>query len=275
MTQSVATRFPILTSLALALASLSACDRQAQYAQDSPDAVITSAVEMVKAGDADRLPALIDADSEAIRATLDRLGRVLGRLQSLSEVLHEKFPQEISQAKNELADQGLGIRMGRQSGSNFGDTWNDALRRLFADPYAWADSASGRLSTVDLSPDTAAILWDERPVLPPFGLTMRLADDGNWYIVAPIQLPIVSRFMPKTDKQWAIVAYLFQAVENTIIDLEDGVRSGELRSLKDVSREAGIMLVAPGAAIAIAYTKTIEEQEQADKPDENKQDGGD
>ena len=255
-----------LALLSLALSALAGCDRRTGYPQSTPDEVVASARDMVLAGEADRLPDLVYADSEAMRATLDRLGRVLGRLQSFSDLLKERFPDEIAAARTELEEQGLGLAgMGRSRGRG-GDVWNDALRRLFADPYAWAEESADRLSTITLSEQSAAILFDEQAVLPPFGLTMKLAEDDKWYIVAPIQLPVVSRFMPKTDQQWAIVAYLFQAVENAIIDLEDGIRDGSIASLKDASREAGTMLFAPAAAIGLAYSKTIEEQREA-RPD--------
>lgn len=246
------------------------CSRSEPYPQTTADEVLDSAVAMVENGDARRLPDLVYADSPAMRRTLDRLGRLLARLERTSAVLGEAFPKEIEQASSGglagVFDVGS-IGRARDPGGEF----YKKLAGLLGDPYAFLRGQREKLSTVWLSEETSAVLYEDKPVFPPFGLAMRRAPEssaqdnpnepGSWYVVAPLSLPVVSRFTPKTDEQWLIVSYLFKAWENALVDLERKVESGELRTLEQTATEMGRLVAPPTIAILIAYQSSLKEDD--------------
>lgn len=77
------------------------CERKKAYGQETPDKVIESAVSMIKNGDAKKLPDLVYADSAEMRATLDQVGRLMGRMQELAKAVESRFPQELAALKQD------------------------------------------------------------------------------------------------------------------------------------------------------------------------------
>ncbi|HED53925.1 MAG TPA: hypothetical protein ENJ00_06955 [Phycisphaerales bacterium] len=254
---------------------LAGCRRvETVYPQGSPDEVIQSLEAMVKAGDARRIPDLIYAEDDDMRLALRRFGRLAGRLQELGEAIQKAFPEEVEKLRKDtlaaaergeatsimgsLAQSAMKSRRSRRQ-ENPGDSMNLALRRLLVDPYTSFEQASDRFSTVELSDDTAGLLFDGQIILAPFGIMMRRDIDEKWYIVLPLDIPILSKYRPRTAEQWLIAGYLMRAWENVAADLKAKIESGELRSLDAVAQEAGIMLTPPTMMIGIAYSKSLEE----------------
>lgn len=101
------------------------CDRKREYAQDTPDAVLKSAVQMVKDGNSKQLPSLIYADSAEMRATLDGVGELLGNMQKLSRAVEARFPQEIAEMKRIAAEK---VASG-EAGSIFDKVLNEGTQR--------------------------------------------------------------------------------------------------------------------------------------------------
>lgn len=257
--------------LALSLSILAACSRQDPYPQSSPDEVIETAVAMVENGDAGKLADLVYADSPDMRRALRRFGRLLKQAQSTAKVLAERFPEEAA-AANELIEQNgaaIDLSMIRRA-SDPGGAAYQTLAGVLADPYAFLRDQRDRVQTVWLSDETSAITFDDAPLLPPFGVAIRKApesDDpsvntpGDWYVVAPLNIPFVNRFTPRNEDHWMIIAYLFKAWENVLIDIERQVVEGRITSLEQASREAGTMAFPPTIAIVLAYRAAIEEQD--------------
>lgn len=101
------------------------CERKREYAQDTPDGVLKSAVQMVKEGNSKQLPSLIYADSAEMRATLDGFGELLGNMQKLSRAVEARFPQEIAEMKRIAAEK---VASG-EAGSIFDKVVNQGTQR--------------------------------------------------------------------------------------------------------------------------------------------------
>ena len=262
------------TILLLILSSAVGCRRgETAYPQSTPDEVVESLEAMVKAGDARRIPELIYAEDDNMRLALRRFGRLAGRLQELAAAIQKAFPDEVEQLRKDtqaaadrgeatsimgsLAQSAMQSRRSRQP-ENPGDSMNLALRRFLIDPYTSFEQASDRFSTVEIGDDTAGLLFDGQIILAPFGITMRRDVDDKWYIVLPLDIPMASKYRPRTAEQWEIAGYLMRAWENVAVDLKAKIESGELRSLDAVAQEAGVMLMPPTMMIGIAYSKSLE-----------------
>jgi len=269
------------------LLSASGCRRT--YAQDTPEAVLASAKQMVKDGQARHLTDLVYADSPQMRELLNDTGHVFAALQRLADSVQKKYPQEIEKLRDEAEAaakkgeatsllQRLGSSMnggprrrgGRGAGEGGGppndqqqEQFNRLFRDLFANPYAFLEDQQGRLSVKQVTDDTAAVLWDAKPLLG-VGLTMKREND-RWYVVLPTSMPPLSRVMPKSDDGWQILGEMMGMVTNLFDDLNDDVVSGKAAHLDDLARLAGDKAFLPAAMIMIAYGKTMEEEKKAEK----------
>jgi hypothetical protein len=251
------------------------------YPQGTPQEVLTSARAMVLKGDANRLPDLIYADDDNMRAFLNELGQVLGSLQALALAVAETYPEEIAALRTEadsaaksghassfiqrLAGQaGMSRRARRaQDPQESRKLFDNAAKELFADPYGWIERSEGRLSVQTITDDTAAILWDNKPVFG-VGLTMR-ADGDKWYIALPTTAPGISRVIPKTDEAWEVMGSLMDVFDNTIKDLTKDVRAGRAAKLDDLARTAGEKAFIPAAIVVLAYGKVLDAEREAQK----------
>lgn len=279
-----------------AAVAIGACSRD-PYPQGTPEETLASAQLMVKNGEAEKLPRLIHADNPDMRRWLNTVGRLLGDVEALAKTINDKYPGEVAELRRkaeEAAKEGratslvgqlvlqsrgvAGSRAGRSRGgqakdrSQTRDDFNDALTRLFTDPYAFLSDTQGRLTVLEVDDETAAILWDEKPVLPPVGMVMRKETDERWYIVLPTNVPGADKFMPKDKEQWEILGKLVVTLDKMTIDLNREVAEGRHASLASVSRRAGEMTFVPAVMVVYAYGKYAEGEKAsptADQPGGN------
>ena len=262
-----------------------ACSRTDGYSQDSPDAVIKTAKMMVEQGHADRLTTLIYAENEDWRQFLRRLGVMLGHLQTLGAAVQESFPKEIDalKAQAEAAakkGQATGLLQqftGQKSpfqrrGKGVAppsaaeqkrqqDAINAAIKRLFADPYAFLEESSGHLTTTMVSDDIAAVLWDNQPVLPPVGLSMKreiIKGKETWYVILPTNLPMLSNYMPRTKEEFKVFGSLVATLDNMVLDLTKDVKEKRVTSMEQIASKAGEKVLIPAAMVFYAYSKAVE-----------------
>lgn len=258
---------------------LPACRREPSYSQATPDDVLQSAQRMAKNGRADRLTDLIYADNDDMRGLYKRLGVLLGSVQKLAVTLNEKFPKEVAelrakaeQAAKEGKASSLMSRLGgearrsaqraaqraaRGGQQNSGDAMNTTLKQLLTDPYGWLDENSSKLTSSPVNDELVAVLWDGKPIMPPLGLVMKKSGD-KWYIVLPTNLPVVSGFMPKTKDEFSIWGSLIRTFDNAVVELNKDVKTGKIRSVEGVAREAGEKAFVPVAFGLIAYNQAME-----------------
>lgn len=278
-------RLGIFAAIGLSvLMTLSGCSRD-DYAQSTPEETIASATKMVEQGDAEKLPNLIYADNQDMRRLLNTLGRLTGHMEQLAIELNTRFPEEtaeLARRAEEAAKQGKSTSLigqlaqqGRRQGGRRNrntrpgerqeqrEQFDDAITRLFADPYSFLKDNDGRLTTAYLTDDSVALLWDGKPVLQPIGMVMNKAPDGKWYFVLPTNAPGISGFMPKTPEQYQLMGQMIAVFDKVVVDLQREVSSGQHSSLEAVSRRAGEMTFLPAVLTFYAYSQLREEQQKA------------
>ncbi len=274
-------RRTIVIGLVASLALLVSCEkRPVTYSQATPDAVVASARAMLKAGETKRFQELIYAEDDLERAFLVRVGNLMGHLQELAVEIQAKFPEEMkklqaeAEAKAKAAAKrgdatGAGAMVnqlmaaGRQTSRDQRESIaQDLITEIFTDPYGWIEDQSGRLTTEMVTDDQAALLLDGKAILPPVGLSMRLVGD-KWYVVLPLNLPLISKYRPRTMPEWNMWASLVKIFDNAIIELRDEVRKGEVVGFSDVSRKAGEKIFMPAALAFVAVSKYYEKKFKA------------
>lgn len=253
---------------------------ETRYDRSTPDAVLEAAKQMVLNNEAERLGELLYVDEPEMEGVYARFGSVLGHLQELAVSINERFPDEVEAMRvkaQEEAKAGRGVGLFQELSANVGrsrrgppggdddDRWNRILQTIASDPYAWLTDAEDRLSYTWIDDDRVAVLWDEQPVFPPFGLVMQ-QDRGQWSVVVPLKsIPMSSRFLPQTPDEYAIWGAVFQAVDNVVIDLERDVREGRLTSLRSLSKATGQKAAPVMAGCMIAYNKALQERRRRER----------
>lgn len=268
----------------LVMIAATACSRSDGYSQESPDALLKTAVLMVEQGRADRLTTLIYAENEDWKMLLRRLGVTLGHLQELGTTLQASFPKEIADlkaqaevaakkgqttgllqqltgGKSPFQRRGKAAAPSREEQKRQQDSINAAIRRLFADPYAFLRESSGHLSTVPVTDDLAAVLWDGQAVLPPIGISMKretVKGGDRWYFVLPTNLPFLANYMPRTKDEFKVFGSLIATLDNVVVDLTRDVREKKVASLNEAANKAGEKVLIPAAMVFYAYNKAVE-----------------
>ena len=235
---------------------------------------------MVEGGHAERLGELIYADSPEWRELYLRLGELLGEVQDLAESVQENMPEEVAQVKadalaaaqegraSNFIQQALTGRRarssstaspGRPGGPDPRRLLNDTLKQIASDPYGWLEESESRLGFEWIDDFTVALTWDNRAIAPPIGITMKQADDGNWYLVLPTSLPQVRPVVPDTPEEFGIWASIIQVMDHAVVDMRTTVETGAVRNLDDLSRKAGENLLLPMGLVFVAYGKLVEE----------------
>jgi len=281
-------------SVLLAFVTTTGCKRSNGYSQETPDAVVRTAKLMVERGDASQLHELIYAENDDMRGLLRRLGRALGHLQDLGTEIAKAFPKEIAELKAQTeaaAKKGKATGLLQQLTSQAGfrgrgrpkvsgkdqkekqELFNSAIKRLFADPYGFLEDTQGRLTTAEISDDLAAIMWDNAPILPPVGLTMRhhTAEEGmRWSVVLPLNLPFLANYAPRTTSEYKVLGSMVRTFDNAILDLTKDIQAKRISSLDQVSKRAGEKLFVPAVMTFYAYSKVVEARKKAVAPNSTK-----
>jgi hypothetical protein len=257
----------------------------------TPDDVLRTATIMVERGRARELSTLFHADNEDMKKVLHNMGVLFGNLQKLGNAVTDEFPREVASLRESMEDaaksgkatsllsqiassQSRGSRRAardpekwRKEQAQREKQFGDAMNALFADPYGFLERSAGRLSTVPITDDTAAILWDSKPVLAPVGMVMkRDASTGDWAIVLPLNIPGLANFMPQTSQEYKVFAALVAIINNVIVDLAKDVREKRITTMSDLSRKAGEKAFMPAAMGYVAYSKLIEDRRKKAAP---------
>jgi len=262
----------------VALACLGGCDRPQSYSQDTPNEVISSAVQMIREGQTQRLPDLIAADNDEMRRMLDRLGVLFGNMQKLAVAAQERFPEDMAKIKAEAEKAAASgeanplleaLRSGRQPGGGRGgpDDENmarDLINRLFADPYGWLDRNATRLTAEKITDDQAMVLLDGEPLIPVVGLPM-IEKGGKWYISLPTNVPPLSIGWPRTKPQWDIIRALVTIIDKAVIEMTEDIRLGRVGGLDQLASKAQEKMIFPAAMAFLAYQREMEVRTRIDR----------
>ncbi|MEM7629780.1 MAG: hypothetical protein AAF356_10215 [Planctomycetota bacterium] len=264
----------VATLLAVLARGVAAIWPERAYDARTPEAMLDSAAAMVRDKRADRLPELLEIDPDVPRADRDRvedlyarLGRVFGAAQALADTFASELPGEVERLAAEAEGGGTNsilsaVASGR--GGPFGggpgdDAGSRQLAALLADPYALIDDGRDRLSVEPLDSESAALLWDERPVLPPFGLVLRKGDDNRWRFASPSRLPGLSSVWPRTEPEYRVWASLLTTVEQLLVDLEADLAAGRVSSAEQLGRRAIERGIVPLGLVFVALERSRRE----------------
>jgi hypothetical protein len=258
------------------------------YSQKTPEDVLKTAKLMVERGEARKLGGLFYAENEDMRKVLSNFGVLLGNLQKLGVAVSENFPKEMGELKqraetaaksgkassllNQIAAQATG-NSGRSRRANRDpekarkeqiereQQFSDSLNVLFADPYGFLTQNAQRLTTVSLTDDMAAILWDGQPMMAPMGMVMRRSSvDQKWYIVPPLNIPGIANYLPQSPQEYKVFGAMIAIINNVIVDLAKDVRDKRITQIEELSKKAGEKAFLPAAMGYVAYGKMIEER---------------
>ncbi|UYV13936.1 MAG: hypothetical protein NCW75_06510 [Phycisphaera sp.] len=261
-----------------ALALLTGCEQD--YSQESPEALVDSARQMVVDGNARRLSELVWTESDGEALVIDRLGRTFGALQRLGTAVSEAFPEEVNKIReqaDEAAENGqinslIGRALTAQGGIARGapsairdearmrQGLDSVVRELMADPYGWLERHGEKLEPMRITDDIVALSWQGKPVV---GLSL-VEHDGLWYVKLPLDMPALKRFLPQNDEEFEIWGELVASVHNVLLDLAIEVENGEHKNLESVASTAGEYALPTAFMVMIAYGKALEERGSGD-----------
>lgn len=266
----------------LAAAAWAWASRPKHYDQNSPEAVLAAARDMVRTGRADRLPELVYAETPELRRLYDGVGRILGSLQSLAESINRRFPDEVaayrrqaeeaaaSGAASNLISRALqASRQGRAgqrrpdiNPDEFKKLLDNTFREVFADPYAWLTRNESRLTTQYITDDLYGLYWDGKPLTPGNALVLARRD-GRWYLDIPAKRFLGDRILKPTPESQHAYEAMLAVLNNTLIDVRRDVESGHADSLNRVAELAGEKAFMPMVFVFIAIDRIQAEERQA------------
>ena len=228
-------------ALGLVLLGLAGCGRP-DYDSSTPEAAMDSAQMMVEDGNADLLVTLVHiepreitfedgvTEASAIADVKGKLAELLGRLWTVGTLLQEQFPDEVL----DETDFALG-EADEASDEEF--DFGGFAGEILADPFAFIEDNRDRIEVLDLGDGTAAVLLDDEPAFGGF-LAMEETDEG-WKFSIPTELVRDSEYWPQTRWEWAVIASMMLAIENSLQDFEDEVRARNFSSLSKAAERAG------------------------------------
>ena len=236
-------KFPVRLLLLAVLLPLVGCSRPS-YDTSSPDAALDSAQAMIEDGNAKYLVDLIHieprdrtfedgvTEASAIEDVKGKLAELFGRLWTVATLLQEQFPEDVSKQTDAYLADVDGIE-DVDDDREFGDF----AGRILANPFLFIEVYRDRVEVLDLGDGTAAVLYEDEPVFGGF-LAMIETDDG-WKFAVPTELVQTSEYWPQTRWEWAVIASMMLAVENSLEDFENEVSTGQFRSLDHAAERAG------------------------------------
>lgn len=277
----------VLAGLLLAWAWLAGGCGRDPYSQDSPEDVLASALKMIKNGEADKLTRLIYADSREYRSVLNRFGTLMGSLQRLAIALKDRFPEDVEKLRQQLVETATIKATGEGDDAlkaklNNGDAalptnipkdreaqrrqrqqFEDLSQKILTNPFLYIEANAQRLSVERISDDTATVKADGEPILA--GIIQMQKREGRWWIVLPLNLPLVSSFTPQTRNEWSIIGSLIKMADGVVNELIEDVRGGNIKRIEQLANKAGEKAFLPGGMIFIVYGKEMDVRRQRER----------
>ncbi len=229
---------------------LGGCDRKkvGEYDTATPEAALDSMRKMIVEGHAELLPQMVHlkardvvfddgvTEASAIEDVKAKAGEMLARLWRISVKIRERWPKQVErELKNAARSQGL----------------EEVLTSILVDPFAALDSQREKLKAEDMSDGTAALLWEDEPLL---GGLITLVETGEgWRVEIPVETLRGNRYWPDTRHEWAVVASMMLGVENSLKDFERELDAGRFKDLSQASSRVGRLVGESVVAQSIIY----------------------
>ncbi len=211
----------------------------------TPDAVIDSAIAMVRTQQTQHLPDLIEipareitfedgvTETSAIAEVKAKAGQMLARLLRVAEVLREKFPREVA-------------REMRAALNKRDPSTRQIAVAIMADPAEWLTAQRQQLTTADLGDGTASLQFDGEPVFA--GALSLVQTDAGWRLRIPVEMLRDSPYWPDTRDEWSVIASMMLSVEHALMDFQRDLDSGSIANLDAASARVGRVV---GESIAV------------------------
>lgn len=243
-------RCSALAILLVAALLLPGCRRKTvgEYDTSTPDAAIEAIRLMVVDGHPELLPQMIDLDARdvtfddgvteasAISDVKGKAGEMFAQLWRVSTKIRTRWPKQVEREIKRAAD---------------GRDLEDAVARILVDPFAALDSQRDKLAVEDLSDGTAALLWEGEPLAGGF---VQLAETSSgWRVHLEIDALRANKYWPDTRHEWAVVASMMLAIENSLKHFEGELDAGKFKDLAAASSRVGRLVGESVVAQAIIY----------------------
>lgn len=219
-----------------------------EYDTATPEAALEAMHRMILDGQPQLLPQMLHikardirfddgvTEESAIEEVKTKAGEMLARLWRISVKIRERWPKQVERELRSAA---------RSSGLEA------VVTRIIIDPFAALDSQRERLAVEDMTDGTAALLWDGEPVFG--GLLMLIDTPDGWRLNVPVELARGNRYWPDTRHEWAVIASMMLAIENSLKDFERELDAGRFKDLAAASSRVGRLVGESVAAQAIIY----------------------
>lgn len=178
-----------------------------------------------------------------------------------SRVDREGLTIDTGSPRGEGRGSAAGGMMGRPQTDSERQRFNDIIKELLVDPYRWLAEGRDKISTVYISDDTVSLMWDRRPILPPFGMAL-VQRDNRWMLVPPTSYPGVSAVMPRNDDEWYVWGSMVKTLDHVVKDLVRDVRSGRVKNLSGLADAAVKKVAIPAMLVVFAYSNLVEERQR-------------
>jgi len=242
---------PLLAALiATAMLSAAGCHRKevGEYDTSTPEAALEALHRMIRDGQPQLIPQMLFikardvqfddgvTEASAIEDVRAKAGEMLTRLWSISGKIRERWPKQVERELRVAArSQGL----------------EEQITRIIIDPFAAIDSQRDKLTAEDLTDGTAALLWMGEPVLG--GFLMLVETPQGWRLNVPVEMARSNRYWPDTRHEWAVIASMMLAIENSLKDFERELDAGRFKDLAAASSRVGRLVGESVVAQTIIY----------------------
>ena len=152
---------------------------------------------------------------------LGQLGRVSEKLKPLVEKDKKKAKKEVDRVSD-----------------RFG--FGPIVERIMTEPFAVLDESRDKLEAEDLGDGTAALTYEGDPIAGGFVAMVETGD--GWRVTVPIELVQSNDFWPQTRHEWAVIASLMLAMENSLSMFEAELDEGRFKTLDQASERVGRLL---------------------------------
>lgn len=226
-----------LVSVVIALSLVFRGCSEPEYDRSTPEAAIDSLHQMILDERAERIATLIHiqpreemifedgvTEASAIEDVREKAGDMLEQLFRVAKKLRKRFEDEI---ETEVSGEG-----------NVGDAFGIGpwIARFLTNPFGLLEEQKQRLTAIDLGDGTAALQIDGET----HSFLQLVEVDGEWHINLPVEL--LDEYRPNTRHEWAVVASMMLAIENSLNDFEQELDDDTFRSLAHAGERAGRML---------------------------------
>lgn len=229
-----------LVALGLPMAVMLGGCSDPTYDTATPEALLNSMQRAVRDGRYEDLPGFIEisardiefadgvTEESAIGDVKRKLSDMLGQLGRVSTKLKPLVEKDKKKAKKEVDR--LSDRFG----------FGPIVENIITDPFKVLDESRDKLAAEDLGDGTAALTYNGNPIAGGFVALVETGD--GWRLTVPIELVQSNEYWPQTRHEWAVIASLMLAMENSLNMFEDELDTGKFKTLDQASERVGRLL---------------------------------